>query len=80
MIVCLYLILQDLLADYKITSAVETTLGANQWASETSRLPWNTADKQQQPLKMSTKNSSTKISVTLLPMEIRTFIIQMTPK
>ncbi|XP_046463564.1 lysosomal alpha-mannosidase-like [Daphnia pulex] len=78
------LILDDLLADYTITSAVETTLGANQWASESSRLPWTTADaNHQQPLKKvssKTRQSSGKTSVTLLPMEIRTFIIQMTPK
>lgn len=74
------LILDDLLADYTITSAVETTLGGNQWASEVSRLPWTTADDHQQPLKVSTKFQPVgKTSVTLLPMEIRTFIIQMTP-
>ena len=75
---------KDLLADYTITSAEETTLGANQWLSDSQRLSWNTdssiAQKRgQRKAKLVTRKGGT-ISVTLSPMDIKTFVITMVPK
>lgn len=71
---------QDLLADYTITSALETTLGANQWASDAHRLAWTAADATDAPrANRAPLGANGKLAVTLQPMQIRSFIIQMSP-
>ena len=74
---------QDLLADYTIASALETTLGANQWASDAGRLEWTTADDEERDdasrRRSVNTGSSGKLAVELKPMQIRTFVIRVTP-
>lgn len=74
---------QDLFADFSITWAVETTLGANQWQSSSSRLPWMTAKRDQTELFQSKSietDANGKTTVQLVPMDIRTFIIRVSAK
>jgi hypothetical protein len=59
--------------------ATETTLGANQWLSENSRLEWNVADgkKTGQQLRRDGQIDPTinnRLAVDLEPMQIRTFV------
>jgi hypothetical protein len=74
-----------LLTDYTIFSAEETTLGANQWLSDSSRFTWNKisgGNKEiygRNPLTNDMKQSN-KLAIELQPMEVKTFIVKMTPK
>jgi len=66
-----------LLADYTIVSAEETTLGANQWFSDSSRFTWNKSEGDKRfPLTDSTSKLN-KLALELQPMEVKTFIVKM---
>jgi len=73
-----------LLADYTIESALETTLGANQWAASASRFSWMSTDdnnnKKWQTFSSSSSTAGRAISVSMEPMEIKTFVISLTRK
>lgn len=75
--------LKDLLADYTVTWAQETTLGANQWTDDASRFQWTTDEQRRSSTSFAVKDvvsSDGKMSVTLRPMEIRTFIVLLSAK
>ncbi|XP_022199948.2 lysosomal alpha-mannosidase isoform X2 [Nilaparvata lugens] len=66
--------LQDLFSAFKIVSAQETVLGANLLLKDMQRLKWNSESnyiKKQGP-----SQTLTDFNVTLKPMQIRTFIIE----
>jgi lysosomal alpha-mannosidase len=73
--------LQDLFKPFSIVSARETTLGGNQWLSESHRFEWesesndidSTLDDEELPL--SSENDEDALSITLVAMQIRTFVI-----
>ncbi|GFG40564.1 hypothetical protein Cfor_04486 [Coptotermes formosanus] len=73
--------LQDLFKPFSIVSARETTLGGNQWLSESHRFEWksesndidSTLEDEDMPLPSSKDEDA--LSITLVPMQIRTFII-----
>jgi len=72
---------QDLFKPFSIVSARETTLGGNQWLSESHRFEWesesndidSTWDDEELPLP--SENDEDALSITLVPMQIRTFVI-----
>jgi hypothetical protein len=73
---------QDLFKPFSILMARETTLGGNQWLSESHRLEWlsesNYIDSPLEDdvyLSLSTKEDGDTLDITLVPMQIRTFII-----
>lgn len=72
---------QDLFKPFSIASARETTLGGNQWLSESQRFEWasesNDIDStfEDEELPLSSENNEDELSITLVPMQIRTFII-----
>uniref|UniRef100_A0A671T4Q4 Alpha-mannosidase n=1 Tax=Sinocyclocheilus anshuiensis TaxID=1608454 RepID=A0A671T4Q4_9TELE len=66
--------LQKLFSTLEVLGASEMSLGANQWKEDMNRLQWNTA-KASKPLLLSAKDPS-PWEVTLNPMEIRTFLLQ----
>lgn len=74
--------MQDILADFTITSADETVLGGNQLIRDSTRLQWNYEKDEPLPSinQPPAASAAAKISVTLNPMEIKTFIIKLTAK
>ncbi|XP_050536747.1 lysosomal alpha-mannosidase-like [Daktulosphaira vitifoliae] len=71
--------LEDLFTNFRITSLHETTLGANQWLSENSRLSWKTDD--EDTLNSHNIENTDQVSVNpkqvaLTPMQIRTFVAE----
>jgi len=75
---CLF---QDLFKPFSIVSARETTLGGNQWLSESHRFEWESESNdidftfEDEDLPLSSENDEDALSITLVPMQIRTFII-----
>uniref|UniRef100_A0A671T4V8 Alpha-mannosidase n=1 Tax=Sinocyclocheilus anshuiensis TaxID=1608454 RepID=A0A671T4V8_9TELE len=67
--------LQKLFSTLEVLGASEMSLGANQWKEDMNRLQWNTGTKASKPLLLSAKDPS-PWEVTLNPMEIRTFLLQ----
>ena len=83
---------KDLLSDYTIASAEETTLGANQWMANSSRFSWRTVDRHHDNQDVNNNNSKKKkkkkstqprddggkaISVSMEAMQVKTFIISL---
>uniref|UniRef100_A0A671T4T4 Alpha-mannosidase n=1 Tax=Sinocyclocheilus anshuiensis TaxID=1608454 RepID=A0A671T4T4_9TELE len=68
--------LQKLFSTLEVLGASEMSLGANQWKEDMNRLQWNTGTKASKPLLLSAKDPS-PWEVTLNPMEIRTFLLQL---
>uniref|UniRef100_A0A672K588 Alpha-mannosidase n=1 Tax=Sinocyclocheilus grahami TaxID=75366 RepID=A0A672K588_SINGR len=68
--------LQKLFSTLEVLGASEMSLGANQWKEDMNRLQWNTGTKASKPLPLSAKDPS-PWEVTLNPMEIRTFLLQL---
>jgi hypothetical protein len=72
---------QDLFKPFSIVRAQETTLGGNQWLSESHRFEWksesnevdSTLEDADSPL-ISEKDEDA-LTITLVPMQIRTFIV-----
>lgn len=73
---------QKLFKPFRINSVKETTLGANQWSEESSRLKW--LHESNQVIDGDEKNSvhqanpagaSSDYQVVLHPMQIRTFVV-----
>lgn len=62
-------------------SARETTLGGNQWLSESHRFEWKSESNdidstfEDEELPLSSENDKDALSIVLVPMQIRTFII-----
>jgi hypothetical protein len=62
-------------------SARETTLGGNQWLSESHRFEWKSESNdidstlEDEELPLSSENDKDALSIALVPMQIRTFII-----
>lgn len=74
--------LEDAFSKFSITSVRETTLGANQWKEDSTRLKFF-ADPVPVPEETSQQipaRSSDDRAIVLNPMEIRTFVIEMDPK
>lgn len=72
-------VLQQLFNPFKIESVRETTLGANQWLSKSKRLQWKAEsnDIVRDVRTVWRRNYAEEIfSVDLSPMQIRTFILQ----
>ena len=73
-----------MLAGYTITSAEETTLSANQWIADASRFEWLTDKDLTEYRDDRTGNrfqeAVGRILVTLNPMDIKTFVIEVQPK
>ncbi|XP_033225889.1 lysosomal alpha-mannosidase-like [Belonocnema kinseyi] len=73
--------LEDLFSDFTVTAAHETTLGGNQWLEDNERLKW-VPDKDYvvgnnytfKPIM-----SENEMDVLLMPMQIRTFIVDLIP-
>uniref|UniRef100_A0A672KA28 Alpha-mannosidase n=1 Tax=Sinocyclocheilus grahami TaxID=75366 RepID=A0A672KA28_SINGR len=65
-----------LFSTLEVLGASEMSLGANQWKEDMNRLQWNTGTKASKPLPLSAKDPS-PWEVTLNPMEIRTFLLQL---
>ncbi|XP_033225120.1 lysosomal alpha-mannosidase-like [Belonocnema kinseyi] len=73
--------IQDLFADFTITSVRETTLGGNQWLEDSDRLKWVPDED------YVVKNNyilepiipENKMVLVLMPMQIRTFIVDVLP-
>jgi hypothetical protein len=72
---------QDLFKPFSIVWARETTLGGNQWLSESYRFEWQSESNDvdsaleedvDSPLSGKDENA---LTITLVPMQIRTFII-----
>ncbi|KAL0281361.1 UNVERIFIED_CONTAM: hypothetical protein PYX00_002368 [Menopon gallinae] len=74
--------LNDLFVTFDIISIRETTLGANQWLDEASRLVWKkeTNEISDVPDEGSRNVRNTSLKIKLRPKEIRTFICQVKPK
>jgi lysosomal alpha-mannosidase len=70
--------LKSMFSAFDIISAKETSLGANQWVEQVNRMTWpvesneikNTSDDD-----VSKETEDDDLSVTLKPMEIRTYIV-----
>jgi hypothetical protein len=67
-------IFQNIFTTFTVTSSHETTLAGNQWLEDMKRLGWksNSTRRNQQSQK---KAVSENKAVTLVPMEIRTYVI-----
>ncbi|XP_049857125.1 lysosomal alpha-mannosidase-like isoform X1 [Schistocerca gregaria] len=77
--------LKDVFAPFSIKSARETTLGANQWLSDSKRLKWRVESNDIHRDTYSRHSSSyyyddDDLTITLNPMQIRTFIIEVKEK
>lgn len=59
-------------ANFQITNLRETALAADRWLDETSRLEWKSSNYQEEEIVNFQKVSN--LSVTLKPMEVRTFV------
>ncbi|XP_055636185.1 lysosomal alpha-mannosidase-like [Toxorhynchites rutilus septentrionalis] len=73
--------LQSLFSNFNIGSVRETTLAGNQWKKDSSRLKFR-ADPVVPTEKMSSPHGAVQnddFDITLTPMEIRTFVIEMQP-
>lgn len=77
--------IQDLFAPFTVTSVRETTLGGNQWIEEMNRLKWDIETNEVN--KSSFESPATPIlvgenfiNVLMKPMEIRTFVINVSRK
>ncbi|XP_026462046.1 lysosomal alpha-mannosidase-like isoform X2 [Ctenocephalides felis] len=79
--------LQDLFSAFTVKSLRETTLGGNQWLSEAERFKWKTNDKRARRHGEYSNDAKTYkmekhfvplagTEVTLRPMEIRTFVLE----
>lgn len=74
--------MQDLFSAFTVTSVHETTLGGNQWLQKKDRLKWTPEANEilenysVPPLESEKKDG---VNVLLQPMEIRTFIVELTP-
>ncbi|XP_062548695.1 lysosomal alpha-mannosidase-like [Armigeres subalbatus] len=74
--------LEVVFSEFEIVDVRETTLAANQWKEDSSRLKFY-ADPVPVPEEVTRKNTINKMNsmeVELTPMEIRTFVIQMNKK
>lgn len=73
--------LEGLFTTFDIVDCRETTLGANQWLDEASRLQWR-KETNEVPMNKEVPNKSTKASleITLNPRQIRTFVCEVQPK
>lgn len=75
---------QDLFSAFIVTSVRETTLGGNQWLEENNRLKWNTEENDIFKTNYSSvplySENEDAISVELKPMQIRTFIVKLSPR
>ncbi|KAJ8970122.1 hypothetical protein NQ317_003840 [Molorchus minor] len=72
--------LNDIFNDYTIDEITETTLGANQILDKFNEIPryiWNTTGQKMDVKPTVTDNSKSSISLT--PMQIRTFIVKIVP-
>ncbi|XP_017767636.1 PREDICTED: lysosomal alpha-mannosidase-like isoform X2 [Eufriesea mexicana] len=76
--------IQDLFTTFTIVSIKETTLGGNQWYNDLNRLKWrsetNEVLEKEENISQPVEINSSAINVLLTPMEIRTFILTVTPK
>lgn len=81
---------QDLFTRFRIVTLKETILGGNQWVSENAKLKWATEDNnnsyedievRQSPPKSTDKRSLNvnPKQILLTPMQIRTFVAEITP-
>lgn len=70
---------QDLFATFTIKNLRETTLGGNQWLEDNERIFFRSVY-QSDEMSHSKAEESSEYAVTLNPMEIRTFIIEVEPK
>ncbi|CAK9820569.1 Lysosomal alpha-mannosidase [Anthophora plagiata] len=72
--------IQDLFSTFTIVSVKEVTLGANQWFNEMNRLKWeidsNDVPEDEERFSSPVEMKDGAINVSLTPMEIRTFILQ----
>ncbi|XP_051897842.1 lysosomal alpha-mannosidase [Pristis pectinata] len=68
--------LAHLFSAFEITSVEEMSLGFNQQKKDMSRLTWNTAQEKDGSNSFSSHNSTSEHTVTLHPMEIRTFRVR----
>ncbi|XP_011300932.1 lysosomal alpha-mannosidase isoform X1 [Fopius arisanus] len=70
----------DLFADFDVAWVRETTLGANQWIEDKSRLEWTSETNEifpnSQGLNNGVRLQDGVVNVVLKPMEIRTFVIK----
>lgn len=76
------LLFQDIFTKFRVVSLKETILGGNQWKSENTKLTW-TADgksskEKTQPANVD-QNSLDSKHILLTPMQIRTFVAEITP-
>lgn len=68
---------QEIFKPFSITWVRETSLGANQWLDEVSRLVWKKEDNQVDNNETISKTKTQDLpSVSLSPMAIKTFIIE----
>jgi len=74
--------LENIFADYHVISAKETTLSANQWQKDAKRFSWTTKTQHTEKVKQhqSHINEMSEMSVTLNPMDIKSFVIHMEPR
>ncbi|RZF46632.1 hypothetical protein LSTR_LSTR014959 [Laodelphax striatellus] len=68
--------LQDLFSAFKVVSAEETTLGANLLLKDLQRLKWKSQSNYIEKQGLSDQQTLTDFNVTLKPMQIRTFIVE----
>jgi len=67
---------QDIFAPFKIVSARETTLGANEWIHDNKRMVWRAESNDIENEFPTANEPPGSLNVTLNPMEIRTFIVE----
>nr|XP_033326410.1 lysosomal alpha-mannosidase isoform X1 [Megalopta genalis] len=72
--------LQGLLANRRILTVRETTLGANKWLQEVNRMQWKADSNEIVEQFEELPYNITQYNVTLNPMEIRTYIISFMPQ
>jgi hypothetical protein len=74
------LLFQDLFKPFSIVLARETTLGGNQWLSESHRFKWQSESNDidstlEDDVYSPSSSEEDALTITLGPMQIRTFII-----
>ena len=64
---------------FTVTSVDETTLGGNDWIEENKRLKWTLEENNNSFNTMRSNKDTDDIIVSLMPMQIRTFIVYISP-
>ncbi|GAB6024396.1 hypothetical protein CHUAL_009562 [Chamberlinius hualienensis] len=72
---------QNIFTDFIITSLTETTLGANIWLQDLNRFTWNTTQGSTSAKPHTgSKPTAGPFDIELQPMQIRTFLAEITPR